>query len=344
MVASLRSSAVCYVLLFVVDLVSMPAAGWVVARIDQGGAPGEVIGISELLSIGVIERVAVPFFVPISEDTVVHVTLHVDVDRDGRFTYEPPASFVDEVAVRDDGQPATARALISLLPPLAPSDVFVEDQATDGSTVQDILATLSAPGFVVVHADDDGALGPVLGVSDLLPPGEVEGLEIDLAPPLPLTGIVYVAVYIDRNRDGEFGPGPDADEIGVRDDGTLAIGEITLTVPARAPAAVDVSDQTLDGATVIIDRVDLPFPGFVEILSDDDGSPGSRLGVSELVAAGGVNEVEVTLATVPGETATLWARLWVDLDQDGALSDGDAVALIEPAGSPAQASFTLTVS
>lgn len=329
---------------FVVDLVSMPAEGWVVARVDQGGAPGEVIGISELLSIGVIERVAVPFFVPISEDTVVHVTVHIDMDGDGRFTYEAPASFIDEVAVRANGEPATDRALISILPPLSPSDVFVEDQATDGSTVGDITATLSAPGFVVVHADDDGALGPVLGVSGLLSAGEVEGLEIELTPPLAQTGTVYVAVYIDRNSDGVFGPGEDADEIGVRDDGTLALEAIILTVPTRAPAAIEVSDQTLDGSTVVVDRVELPFQGFVEILSDDDGSPGSRLGVSELIEAGGVDDVEVVLATVPTASATLWARLWVDLDQDGVLSAGDAIALTGAGGPPAQASFALTVS
>jgi hypothetical protein len=328
---------------FIVDMVSMPAEGWVVARVDEGGSPGEVIGISELLAVGVITGVPVPFFVPISEDTVVHATVHIDVDRDGRFTYEPPDAFVDEIAVRDNGEPATARATLSILPPLGPSEAFVEEQVTDGSTVGGIGALLSAPGFVVAHADDDGSLGPVLAVSDLLPAGEVDGLSLSLSPALLGTQVVHVAIYIDRNEDGVFGPGEAADEIGIREDGSLAITSVVVIVPARGPAAVEVSDQTSDGETVIVDFVDLPFDGFVEILTDDEGEPGSRVGVSALIAAGGVGDVEVTLGTALTEGGTLWLRLWVDLDRDGELSAGDEIALFELDGDPVQVSFEVTI-
>jgi len=328
---------------FVVDLVSMPAAGWVVARVDEAGAPGEVIGISELLSIGVIERVAVPFFVPISEDTPVHVSVHVDVDRDGRFTYDPPDSFIDEIAVRDSGEPASDRALISLLPPLTPTEIFVDDQATDGTFVGDIAVVLPAPGFVVVHADEGGSLGPVLGFSTLIPAGGSDGIEVALEPPLALTGIVHVAVYIDRNADLEFGPGEDADQVGVWDDGSLAIVPVTLTVPARVPALVEVSDQSGDGGSVEVASVELPYAGFVEVLTDDDGEPGARIGVSDLLDAGSHDDLEMDLTTNQTSSATLWVRLWVDLDEDGELSAGDAIALVEVGGEPAQASFRLTV-
>jgi hypothetical protein len=328
---------------FTVAMVSMPAEGWVVARVDEGGAPGEVIGMSELLSIGVIERVAVPFFVPISEDTVVHVTVHIDVDRDGRFTYEPPASFVDEVAVRSGGQPATDRALISILPPLSPADAFVEDQVSDGTEITGISIRLPAAGFVVVHADADGDLGPVLGLSDLLHPGAVEDMAIELTPPLAASAVVHVAVYIDRNSDGEFGPGQGADEIGVRDDGSLAIASVLVTVPTRAPASLEVSNQTSDGTTVVVAFVDLPFDGFVEILTDDEGALGARLGVSDLIEPGGVEDVEVTLSTALTADATLWVRLWVDMDRDGVLSTGDATALLEAGGEPVRGSFEVTI-
>lgn len=328
---------------FIVDMVSMPAGGWVVARVEEGGSPGEVIGISELLAIGVITGVPVPFFVPISEDTVVHVTVHIDVDRDGRFTYEPPDSFIDEIAVRDNGEPATARASLSILPPLGPSEVFVDEQVTDGSSVGGIGAILSSPGFVVVHADDDGSLGPVLAVSDLLPAGEVDGLAMSLSPALTGTQVVHVAVYIDRNEDGVFGPGDAADEIGVREDGSLAVTSVVITVPARGPAAVEVSDQASDGETVIVDFVDLPFDGFVEILTDDEGEPGSRIGVSDLISAGGVSDIEVTLDSALTEGATLWLRLWVDLDRNGELSAGDEIALFELDGDPVAVSFEVTV-
>jgi hypothetical protein len=328
---------------FIVDMVSMPAEGWVVARADRGGAPGEVIGMSELLATGVVSGVPVPFFVPLGADLVVHATIHIDVDRDGRFTYEPPDAFIDEIAVRESGEPASDRALLTILPPLGPSEVRVDDQVSDGSAIGGIGAIMASPGFVVVHADDDGRLGPVLSVSDLLAAGEVDGLEMPLSPALDATGLVHVAVYIDRNSDGVFGPGDDADEIGVRDDGALAIASVVITVPARAPAVVEVSDQSSDGETVVVDFVGLPFDGFVEILSDDDGAPGTRLGVSDLIPSGGVEDVEVTLTTALGVDGTVWARLWVDLDRDGELSAGDAIALLEPGGDPAEVSFELSI-
>ena len=329
---------------FVVDLASMPADGWVVARIDEAGAPGEVIGISELLTIGVIERVAVPFFVPISEDTVVHVTIHIDMNRDRQFTYQPPSDFIDEIGLRADGEAATARATIEILPPLTPTEVFAEGQTTDGTVVGGIDVALPAPGFVVAHADDNGSLGPVLGVSDLLAVGETNDLEIDLEPTLGFPQVVHIAVYIDRNGDGQFGPGEDADEIGVRADGALAVVAVTVTAPTRAPASIEVSNQSSDGDTVETGVLELPFNGFVEVLRDDDGEPGTRIGVSDLLETGTHEDVEIELSTSLSVTTTLWLRLWVDLDGDGELSAGDAIALTTQGGEPAQFRFILTVN
>jgi hypothetical protein len=81
-----------------VDSLSMPAPGWVVARLDAGGSPGEVIGVSELVSKGVTSAVSVPFLVPVAGTTTVHLTIHIDVDADGEFRYEPPDSFIDQIA------------------------------------------------------------------------------------------------------------------------------------------------------------------------------------------------------------------------------------------------------
>lgn len=336
---------------FVVDRVSMPAEGWVVARMDQGGAPGEVIGMSELLTIGVIERVAVPFSVPIAEDMVVHVAIHIDVDRDARFTYEPPDQFIDDLAVRANGEPATARAQITVLPPLTPADVEAVDQVSEEAMLTVASASLPSDGFVVVHADDDGLMGAVLGWSELLEAGDHTDIEVELSQ-LQGAGLLHVAVYIDRNEDGEFGPGEGADEVGVRDDGSLAVVTIEVLVPIRFPAALEIDDQESDGTTIIVSFVDLPFPGFIEILTEDEGDdddddaepgPGTRLGVSELLAHGVSLDVEVTLSTEVDDDPTLWVRLWVDLDQDGELSADDAIALDEQGGDPIEFPFDVTV-
>ena len=266
-------------------------------------------------------------------------------DGDGRFTYEPPDSFIDEIAVRDGGEPATAVAAIGLLPVLAPADVSLVDQTTDGSVVGGIGVALPAPGFVVLHDDRDGRPGTVLAVSDLLPAGTVTDLELMLDHPLPLRQVVHAVAYIDRDGDGMFQPGADADQVAIRADGTAAVSTATITVLARAPASVDVATQQSEGETVVIAVVELPIDGFVEILADDDGEPGERLALSAVIRAGRSTDVEVTLdeALESGVTVTLWVRLWVDLDQDGELSEGDSPALDVPDGDPVEASFSVAV-
>jgi hypothetical protein len=266
------------------------------------------------------------------------------MDRDRQFTYQPPCDFIDEIALRSDGEPATARATIEILPPLTPTDVFALDQTTDGTFVGDIDVVLPAPGFVVVHSDDNGSLGPVLGVGDLLATGATNDIEIELEPTLAMTQTVHIAVYIDRNSDGQFGPGEDADEVGVRADGSLAVASVTVTAPARAPASIEVSNQSSDGDTVETGVLELPFNGFVEVLTDDDGEPGTRIGVSDLLEAGTHEDVEIELSTSLNESTTVWLRLWVDLDGDGELSAGDDIALVAQGGEPAQFSFVLTVN
>ncbi|HSM02200.1 MAG TPA: hypothetical protein VK960_07190 [Acidimicrobiia bacterium] len=326
----------------VVESVSLPAPGFVVVRMDAGGSPGEVIGMSELLTTGVISQVPIPFFVPLTEPTTVHLTIHIDMDRDERFTYEPPDGFVDEIAARANGEPATTTARLTLLAPISPADVFVDPQTNNGATVEVASATLPSPGWVAIHASEGGEPGAVLAISDLLTAGVTNDLVFTIDPPLESTQGVFVAVWIDRDGDGVFDPEAGADEIGVRADGALALENPVITVLARSPGEVFVLDQESDGTVVSIDSLRLPSPGFVEILTDDEGSPGNRIAVSIPLPAG-TSEVDIDLEPALTETTILWARLWIDFDQDGTLSAGDATVLTEPGGDVVQASFEVEV-
>ena len=323
----------------VVDSVSLPAPGFVVVRLDAGGSPGEVIGISELLTTGVIAQVPIPFFVPLAEEATVHLTIHIDMDRDERFTYEPPDAFVDEIAVRANGEPATTTARLSLLAPLSPADVFVDPQTNNGRSLEVASATLPSAGWVAIHRSEGGEPGEVLAISQLLPAGVTNDLVFTRTPPLEATQELFVAVWVDRDEDGVFDPVDGADEIGVRDDGALALENPVITVLARSPGDLFVLDQESDGETIVIESVTLPSPGFVEVLSDADGAPGGRLVVSDLLPAGVTPDVEITLDPALTETTVLWVRLWIDFDQDLTLSAGDATVLDEPDGDVIQDSF-----
>lgn len=326
----------------VVQSVSLPAAGWVVVRIDEGGSPGEVIGISTLLQSGLIADVVVPFFLPLEGTTSVHVALHIDVDQDSRFQYEPPDGFIDEIGTRASGEPAVAVAVVSLLPPLEPADAFLDPQVTDGYAVVVAGGLLPAPGFMVLQEVDGDAPGAVLGVSDLLPAGPVSAVTLNLANPLRASASLMIVAWVDRDENGIFTPGEGGDAMAVRDDGILAAGVADITVLPLEPAELDVDDQESDGDTIVVSRLVMPSAGFIEILADAAGSPGSRLGFVA-VGSGTRQGVSVDLPSGLGSGSRLWLKLWIDFDQDGTLSAGDRVALDQPGGDPMEAAFVVTI-
>lgn len=325
--------------------VTMPDDGWVVVRVDEGGGPGEIIGISEILRKGVIARVPIPFTLPLTADTVVHATVHVDMDRDGLFTYEPPDSLADVIGTFANGEAATATATIQLLPPIQPGEATLEEQRSDGTTVIGAAAVLPAPGFVALMSNVQGEPGDVLAATDLLAAGTVSDIEFHPDPALKVSGLVFLVAWVDRDEDGLLDPA--SDDIAVRSDGTLAAASAIVSVVPLAPSSVSAVDQEGDGTSVTIAEVVLPGPGFVELLTDDNGVPGTRLALSEGKVEGTYDDLVFELdEALPGEAddqIVLWVRTIIDFDEDGAASGADPFGLVEVDGVVAQATFTYTL-
>ena len=322
--------------------VTMPDSGWVVVRVDQGGGPGELIGISEVLRKGVIARVRIPFTLPLTEDTTVHATIHVDIDRDGTFTYEPPDSLIDAIATFANGDAATAVATIELLPPLQPGEATLAEQRTDGTSLLGAAAVLPAPGFVTVMSNQQGEPGVVLGVSELLPAGTVADIEVSLDPPLRVSGLVFLVAWVDRDEDELFDA--EFDDIAVRVDGTLAASGAVATVVPLEPTSVSTGDQEGDGASMTIDQLILPGPGFVEVLTDAGGVPGTRLLLTGSRVAGAYEDITIEFDEALTQDTTLWVRTIIDYDEDGEATAADPFGLLEVAGDVAQVRFTYTVA
>jgi hypothetical protein len=309
----------------VAESVTMPDDGWVVIRSDEGGSPGEVLGISPPLKKGVIGNVAIPFALPLEEAQVVHATVHIDIDQNGAFTYEPPDSFIDEIATFATGEPATASAQIDILPPLEGGDVVLEPQRIDGEAIEVAFALLPAPGFVALQLNQQGAPGDIVAVSELLQPGTVDGLVLVPDEPLRVTQRLWAVLYVDRDLDGIFDPVEGLDEVAVRDDGELATSRAVITVIRDNPVEIDVSDQEGEGSLVVVDSVSLPAGGFIEILSDVDGEPGEVLATSGLLQAGAQTGLEIELDEALTEDATLWIRVRIDFEEDGDVDDADPI-------------------
>jgi len=321
--------------------VTMPDDGWVVARVDEGGGPGEVVGMSELLRKGVIARVPIPFTLPITTDTIVHATIHIDLDRDGVFTYEAPDALIDEIATFANGEAATAVSLVELLPPLQPGEATLDEQRSDGTSVLAAAAVLPAPGFVALMSNVQGEPGDVLAITELLPAGTAADIVFVPSEPLRVSGLVFLVAWVDRNEDGLFDPA--ADDIAVRVDGTLATASAVITVVAVEPTSISAVDQEGDGTTVTVAGLVLPGPGFVELLTDVDGAPGERLALTGSRGAGSHEDITIELEDALTAETVLWVRTIIDFDEDGTATAADPFGLIEAAGAVARASFTYTV-
>ncbi|MEX0945785.1 MAG: hypothetical protein WD064_00280, partial [Acidimicrobiia bacterium] len=72
-------------------------------------------------------------------------------------------------------------------PATSPSDIVAEDQRSDGTTVTVASVTLPSPGFIAIHGNADGAPGPVIGHSELLPAGTSTDVVVTLDLPLTAT-------------------------------------------------------------------------------------------------------------------------------------------------------------
>ncbi|MBN2113144.1 MAG: hypothetical protein JW785_03350 [Acidimicrobiia bacterium] len=327
----------------IVASVTMPSAGFIVLQSDASGTPGEILGVSNLIGRGTVTGVVVPLFFPLEAAATMHATLHVDMDGDGLFRYEPPDDFIDLPATRAGGGPATAVAAVDLLPPLAPASISFLDQRTDGAAVVVAEVSLPGPGFVALHADEDGVPGAILGASAVLDEGTTEEVAITLDRPLETTQQMFAVAYVDRDRDGVAGlTSPDSlDDVAQGPDGGPARAAAVVTLVRLSPAEVEVEDQEGDGTVVTVASVTLPSAGFLELRADEGGSPGRVLLVSGLLPAGTSTGIDFALDPALDADAAFWVRLRIDFDGGGELDDDDPIAMTE-GGRRAQASFAFT--
>ncbi len=329
----------------IVASVSLPADGFVALHADEAGAPGAVIGVGERLSAGVIGNVSVPLFVPIEDEVVVHAMVHIDMDRDGVFTFEPPDGFVDAPATRANGETAAASATVALLPALTPADVVFEAQRSLGIEIVVAEVLLPAAGFVVLRADEAGAPGGIVGAGELLAEGSHTGVVVELDDRLEISATLWAQLVIDRNGNRTLDlEGLDAadsgDAVALRVDGFDAADSAPITAVARAPAVIQVSEQESEGIEVTVDSITLPSGGFVVVLADAGGSPGDPLVVGDLLERGTHREVALPLDPSIEIPAVVWIELHIDFSGDGAFGEGDVIARFE-GGAPARASLSL---
>ena len=271
--------------------VALPGPGWLVVLADDDGEPGEAIGQTALAG-GVHANVAVTVDSQLATETL-YARLHLDAGTEGVFEYpgedEPYA-----------GEPGATFAVELQLP--RPVVEAAEQNVAEDNVATVARVELLEPGWVLIHVDDDGQAGTVIG-GVRLEAGAHENVPITIDRRYA-TPALYVVLHED---DGQ----PNVLELPDSDRPLLVNGQpVTAAFAAHYPPDILVYDQPfLDGA-VVVQRVISEGPGWVAIYSDEEGQPGLIIGFAPL--EDGLNEnvrVELIESAV---TTQLYARLHED--------------------------------
>lgn len=273
--------------------VALPGPGWLVIFSDDDGQPGEVLGQTPLAG-GVHDDVSVTVD-PLAATSTLHARLHLDAGAEGVFEF--PGE--DEAY---PGEPGTTFEVESQLPrPVV--------EAADQPVGEDNLVTLARvellePGWALIHADEDGQAGAVIG-RIRLEAGVHENVSLTIDRRWA-TPTLYAVLHED---DGETGllEYPEGDL-------PLLVNGEAVVAPFAAvyPPDILVYDQPIVDGAVVINRVISNGPGWVAVYFDQDGQPGLIIGSAPLVD--GLNEnVRVELIE-SAATPLLYARLHQDTE------------------------------
>lgn len=115
--------------------------------------------------------------------------------------------------------------------------ISVSDQTGDGTTVAvDAVTITGAEGFVVVHLDEDGAPGQVLGHVGI-PEGTSSNVQVPLDSPLAEAATVWPMLHVDAGTLGTYEfPGADTP---VSVDGEVVMAPLALTVTTADQAPTE---------------------------------------------------------------------------------------------------------
>ncbi len=228
---------------------------------------------------------------------------------------------------------ATPPAAVEPTSTATPSMVSVSDQDATGGTVRIARIVAADPGWIVIHTEQNGGPGPVVGYA-AVPAGESDdvAVEIDAAAATPT---LFAMLHVDAGIAGTYEfPGADVPVAGDQTNVPFAV-----TLPPLAPS-VSVGDQPVVDGTLTVERIVAAAPGWIVIHSEANGGPGPVAGyaaVPEGASQGVVVPVDPALLT-PG----LYAMLHVDAGTAGTYEfPGDDVPV---AGENTNPRFTLTVA
>ncbi len=284
----------------VIDSVYSAGQGWIVIHSDNNGQPGRVAGFAPV-NPGWTYNLEVPFDATIATPTL-YAMLHVDDGTIGKYEFDGQSGLDNPVLV--NGAVVTPSFKVNIIDA---HDQFIQNNQFVADAV-----TVQQDGWLVIHSDNNGAPGPVLGEERILA-GTSTNVAVDLQTD-GRTEVLWPMLHVDTGTAGvyEFGTVPGADPpVSVR--GVVAT-EPFWTVPhARVENQVIVHGDggAAPGSTIKIDSVLSQGPGWLVIHVDSNNAPGP---VAGYVAVKDGYNANLTIDNLDTNilTPVLWPMLHVD--------------------------------
>lgn len=292
----------------VIDSAYSSGPGFIVLHQDQGGQPGPVVGYAPV-SPGMNTNVMI-----MADSTLVtplmFAMLHADDGAVGTYEFDGQSGLDNPASV--DGAVVT--------PSFNVQAINIADQFPVDNTITVTSVTTDAAGWLVVHTDNGGAPGPVIGQT-LLASGTTANVVIDIDPAYNNFSL-WPMLHVDTGEAGvyEFGSVEGADSPIAVDGAVATVQAYTVPHMRVQPQVVLQGDNTptlvsSDSMTFTADSVLSQGPGWLVVHIDNAGAPGPVAGYAQL--NDGVNlNVVVPLDQGVELTSTLWPMMHVD---DGAL-------------------------
>ena len=206
--------------------------------------------------------------------------------------------------------------------------VTVNDQETDGTSVIVAEAFSQGPGWMVIHSQVNGTVGPAIGETHLNP-GDYKNIVVKIDP-AQATPVMYAMLHIDAGTLGTYEfPGPDVpvmfngNMLSPAFNATIHAATASTPTPAAGAMAMDtpsagatnllvkVSDQPLVGNSVMVDDVVSSGPGWIVIYTTDGyGQPNQPIG--HAAVKDGDNQMVMVPVDPMSAQGTLFAQLHVD--------------------------------
>jgi hypothetical protein len=285
--------------------VTVPVDSWVVVHSTskEGFTFGGVLG-ETLVKAGTTPNVKVELSGDMT--SAVWPMLHVDDGVAGTYEFG---------TVEGKDAPVVIGGQVASFPIWTAPHLRVKDQIvlhgdgmtpSDSATVKVDSVVSDGPGIVVIHANDNGNAGAILGAT-FVPDGLSKNITVELDTTAGITPVVWPMLHTDGGDVGTY--------VDNTIDPPVSVDGAVVTFTSNIAPALVVEDQAItkeegEDPYIVIKNALIDAPGWVAIHADKDGAPGEVIGTAILHAGANWN---VEVAVDPAKAGTkVWPMLHYD--------------------------------